>query len=229
MTTIDYSSSPYYAQAVQAANNWGVPPSLFVQQIGAESGFNPSAYNSKSGATGIAQFLPSTAAQAGYGIPSFDPTDPNASLDAAAHYDAALYQKTGSWSGALGAYQGNSSGSPYAGFSGVTDLLGSNMGGVQNAGLSWSNLFPSWAGGSGGPLGGSLLDLLSPTGTSVLGLPGQAPGASGDKLPVIPAVKRALLFILAVVIIGVGLWMLGGNDFSDLASAIKSRVKVSAP
>lgn len=213
---VDYSSSPYYAQAVQAAQTWGVPPGLFVQQIGAESGFNPNAVNSSSGATGIAQFLPSTAAQPGYGISSFDPTDPSASLNAAAAYDAALYKKTGSWTGALASYSGNSSGKAYPGNSGVSDWL------------NWQNIFPGWAGGSGGVLGGSLLDMFAPKGSSVFGFPGQAQGVSGDKIPVVPAVKRFLLFILAVVIIGVGLWMLGGNDFSDLASAIKSRVKVSA-
>lgn len=120
---MDWSGSPYYSVAVAAANTYGVPANLFTWQIGQESGFNPNAFNSTSGATGIAQFLPSTAADPGYGVTPFDPTDPNASLYAAAQYDAALYQKTGSWDAALQAYSGGSYGAP--------GNLGPSIGGSQ--------------------------------------------------------------------------------------------------
>jgi len=205
----DYSTSPYYAQAVQAAQTWGVPPNLFVQQIGAESGFDPGAYNPKSGATGIAQFLPSTAQQAGYGIAPFDPADPEASLNAAAAYDKALYGQTGSWGGALRAYSGSSGGSAYPGSSGVQSALatlGENMGGVQNASMSypWDFKTPNFLG-------------------SGQNTPGDAAGAAvGEAIPVVPAVKRGLLFLLAIVIIGVGLWMFGsGNDLGGLGAVLK--------
>jgi len=86
-----------YARA--AAQRAGIDPDIFVAQIQQESGFNPQA-KSPVGATGIAQFMPGTAA--GMGI---DPTDPYASLDAAARMDAQNLQKYGGdWSKTLAAY-----------------------------------------------------------------------------------------------------------------------------
>jgi transglycosylase-like protein with SLT domain len=69
-------------EAAKDAHNYGIDPVIFVAQINQESGFNPHARNAVSGAAGIAQFMPATAA--GYGI---DPYDPIAALDAAAKYD----------------------------------------------------------------------------------------------------------------------------------------------
>lgn len=83
--------------AAQVAQQWGIPTSIFNWQINQESGFNPNAQNGN--ATGIAQFMPGTASQ--FGI---NPNDPYASLNAAAQYDAQLYQQTGSWTGALTKY-----------------------------------------------------------------------------------------------------------------------------
>jgi hypothetical protein len=110
----------------QQASAYGVPVNLFNAVINAESGWDPNSYNTSSGATGIAQFLPSTAANAGYGIAPFDPTNSQSSLSAAAQYLSALYNSTGSWTGALNAYSGNSQGGqPYPGNSGVADALSS--------------------------------------------------------------------------------------------------------
>jgi len=92
--------------AAQDAAAAGIDPATFVAQIRAESNFNPNALNTGSGAIGIAQFLPSTAANAGFGIAPFDPTDPVAALQAAAAYDAALEVKYGSLTAALTAYSG---------------------------------------------------------------------------------------------------------------------------
>jgi len=86
-----------YARA--AALQAGIDPDIFFRQIQQESGFNPKA-KSGAGAVGIAQFMPGTAA--GLGI---DPTDPYASLDAAARMDAQnLKQYGGDWSRTLAAY-----------------------------------------------------------------------------------------------------------------------------
>ena len=62
--------SQYVAIAEQDAVAAGIPANYYVRQINAESGFNPNAV-SPSGAVGIAQFLPSTAA--GLGINPWDP------------------------------------------------------------------------------------------------------------------------------------------------------------
>jgi hypothetical protein len=89
----------YGSDIAAASSRWGVPAQVLSWQLNQESGMNPAAYNPASGSTGIAQFLPSTAAQ--FGI---DPTDPAASINAAAQYDAQLYGQTGSWTGALQRY-----------------------------------------------------------------------------------------------------------------------------
>ena len=57
-------TSAYVAIARQDAINAGISPDYFTRQINLESGFNPNA-SSPSGAVGIAQFLPSTAAGLG--------------------------------------------------------------------------------------------------------------------------------------------------------------------
>jgi type IV secretion system protein VirB6 len=90
------------ALATQDAEAAGIPPSVFVAQIEAESAFNPNVGCNSYGACGIAQFIPSTAAA--FGI---DANDPVASLQAAAEYDAQLEaQNGGSLAAALTAYSG---------------------------------------------------------------------------------------------------------------------------
>lgn len=81
------NTSQYHAVAIAAANKFGIDPQLFVRQIQQESGFNPNA-RSGAGAVGIAQIMPATAK--GWGV---DPTDPIASLNAAAKAMAG-YTKT---------------------------------------------------------------------------------------------------------------------------------------
>lgn len=94
----------------QYAAQYGVPWNVFQQQIQAESGWNPNIACNGSGACGIAQILGSTAANPGYGIAPVDPSDPAASLQFAAQYDAALFAANGnSWVAALTAYSGGCS------------------------------------------------------------------------------------------------------------------------
>lgn len=93
----DWTSSPFYPTAVAAAQQYGVPTNLFVEQIGQESSFNPSASNGN--AFGIAQFMPGTAQQ--YGV---NRADPVSSLYGAAQYDAQLYSQYGSWQTAMQKY-----------------------------------------------------------------------------------------------------------------------------
>lgn len=85
------------AAAAAAATANGVPVPLFLWQIGQESSWNPNAVNGN--AVGLGQFMPATAQQ--FGI---NPLDPTSSLNAAAQYDAQLFQQTGSWQGALTSY-----------------------------------------------------------------------------------------------------------------------------
>lgn len=81
----------------------GIPSGLLARLLYQESRFRPDiisgATRSPVGATGIAQFMPATAAQ--WGI---DPNDPRQAIPAAGQYLLSLYRQFGSWSLALAAY-----------------------------------------------------------------------------------------------------------------------------
>src|SRR3989442_9095801 len=101
--------SQYVAIARQDAINAGISPDYFVRQINQESGFNPNAL-SPTGAEGIAQFEPGTAA--GLGI---NPLDPVVALNAAAHLMANYsHNYGGNYAMALAAYNGGSGTVQYA-------------------------------------------------------------------------------------------------------------------
>lgn len=84
----------YGPTADAAATQYGLDPGLFRRLIGSESSFNPTAINPQAvngeHASGIAQFLPSTAA--GLGV---DPFNPTSSLYGAASYLSDLVGKYG--------------------------------------------------------------------------------------------------------------------------------------
>jgi TrbL/VirB6 plasmid conjugal transfer protein/Transglycosylase SLT domain len=84
-----------------AAAKYGVPWNIFQAQIQGESGWNPNIGCNATGACGLGQFIPGTAAQYGVNV-----SDATSSLYGAAQYDAALFQQTGSWAGALTKYTG---------------------------------------------------------------------------------------------------------------------------
>lgn len=89
-----------YVAALRAAEiKWGIPAELLVAQAYQESRFNPEAVNSWSGAMGMMQFMPATAAE--FGI---DPFEPYQAINAAGKYMAQLYRSTGDWKLALAAY-----------------------------------------------------------------------------------------------------------------------------
>jgi hypothetical protein len=84
---------------LESAARHGVSASLLAAQLMAESNFNPNAV-SPSGAQGIAQFMPATAAA--YGLD--DPFDPVAAIEAQARLMAELLRQFGSVELALAAY-----------------------------------------------------------------------------------------------------------------------------
>jgi hypothetical protein len=119
---ITLPKSQYVAIAQQDAIAAGIPPDYFARQINNESGFNPNAV-SPSGAVGIAQFLPSTAA--GLGI---NPWDPIQALRGAARLMANYaHQYGGDYAKALAAYNGGTGTVQYA---------------VNNCGANWLNCLP---------------------------------------------------------------------------------------
>jgi len=115
-------TSQYVAIARQDAVDSGISPAYFVNQINAESSFNPYAV-SPVGAVGIAQFLPSTAA--GLGI---NPYDPIQALSGAARHMANLSRSYGGdYAKALAAYNAGSGTVNYA---------------IQQGGANWMNFLP---------------------------------------------------------------------------------------
>jgi Transglycosylase SLT domain/D-alanyl-D-alanine carboxypeptidase len=91
--------SRFRTPLLRAAARWNVSAALLAAQLMAESNFNPFAV-SPAGASGIAQFIPSTAAS--YGLR--DPFDPVEAIDAQAHLMSDLIRQLGSPQLALAAY-----------------------------------------------------------------------------------------------------------------------------
>ncbi len=99
----------YVDVARQAAIRSGIDPDSFVRQIQQESHFDPNA-QSPSGAVGIAQFIPSTAASIGV-----NPYDPVSALNGAARLMSSLsVQFGGDYAKALAAYNAGPGAVQYA-------------------------------------------------------------------------------------------------------------------
>lgn len=73
-----YTREQIIQRVADYAAMYGIDQSIGVEQIRTESGFNPRAYNSGTGASGLGQFIPGTWQQYGHG----DPFDVDANLDA---------------------------------------------------------------------------------------------------------------------------------------------------
>jgi hypothetical protein len=89
--------------ARQIALQAHIDPDIFVRQINKESGFDPTAYNKISGATGIAQIIPRW-------HPGVDPNDPQAALQYAANLMRGFIDKYVNYDSALRAYNAGPNG-----------------------------------------------------------------------------------------------------------------------
>jgi hypothetical protein len=89
---------PYADLFTRAGNRYGVDASLLAAMASQESGFDSRAVSS-SGAQGLMQFMPATAA--GLGV---NPLDPASAIDGAARYLSSLKNQFGSTELALAAY-----------------------------------------------------------------------------------------------------------------------------
>ncbi|MCL8208283.1 MAG: lytic transglycosylase domain-containing protein [Actinomycetia bacterium] len=95
----DTSPAALKTMAAQAAEQAGLPPSVFQALVQVESGYNPQAVSPK-GAMGLTQLMPATARALGVS----DPFDPAQSLAGGARYLAQLLRQFGSLPLALAAY-----------------------------------------------------------------------------------------------------------------------------
>lgn len=89
----------YEAIIAAAEVKHGIPTGLLMRQAWAESSFDPNAVNSYSGAQGMFQFMPETAAWL-----KVDPFDVRSAADGAGRYMKYLYGRFNSWPLALAAY-----------------------------------------------------------------------------------------------------------------------------
>jgi hypothetical protein len=97
----------------QAAAEYGVPQTLALDLFGAESNNTPNAVNSVTGAEGMGQILPSTAANPGYGLaPLTDPFNAQSNINFSLQYLAALFKQFGSWVAAVLHYYPNAATDP---------------------------------------------------------------------------------------------------------------------
>ena len=96
----------YVELADYYAEQYGLNPTIFRRMIMQESGFDPAARNERSGALGIAQIMPDSARQPGFGIdPIEDRLDPEQSLRFGAQYLRAMLDRyDGDYARALAAY-----------------------------------------------------------------------------------------------------------------------------
>lgn len=109
ITDLFPKAAPYEDAINTAQNKYGIPENYLAKLLNAESAFRADIISgqkrSSTGATGIAQFMPATAADLG-----INPTDPIQSIDASGKYLSQLYAKFGNWTEAIAAYnwgQGN--------------------------------------------------------------------------------------------------------------------------
>ena len=141
----------YAEMAAATAQQYGINPEVFVRQMVQESGLNPDAVSPK-GAVGIAQIMPDTARDPGYGIePISDRSDPEEALRFGAQYMRAMLDRyNGDYGLALAAYNAGP---------GAVD----EAGGIP-AFEETQNYVRSILGGSGAPIGAGM-SMGGPQGT----------------------------------------------------------------
>lgn len=187
----------YRSQAAQFAIAAGINQGIFVNQIQAESGFNPNAV-SPAGAQGIAQFMPATAK--GLGLNPFDPT---ASLKAAAAYDAkSLATYGGDYQKMLAAYN--------AGGGAVNSA-------VAQYGTGWLAHMPT-------ETQNYVKNIMS--GTQPTASPTTQPTSTSTGSSALDTVKLwgeyAAIFLLALLLVVVGFFLLNGDAAMSTAKQVLS-------
>jgi hypothetical protein len=97
----------YTELVASMAEQYGIPVELAMRWVQKESGFDESAVNKRTGASGLTQVMPATATDPGYGVTPLSAEllmDPEANLDFGFQYLSAMKDKFGNWEDALRAY-----------------------------------------------------------------------------------------------------------------------------
>lgn len=94
----------YRAMAATSANRYGIPVPIFDALVQTESAYDPNA-RGRAGEIGLAQLMPSTALQL-----KVNPWNPAENLTGAAAYLRQQFDRFGSWTNALAAYNGGPGG-----------------------------------------------------------------------------------------------------------------------
>ena len=191
-----------------------MPVNLLTNQIGQESSFinqPPPPPGSGSTATGIGQFIHNTALNVpGYG--ALDPTDPVASINATAAYDASLYANpkagNGSWLQTLNLY-GTTANGAAANSQVKQDAIDLDNGAAYDA-----------SGASGMDTGtAATMATVNPTQAAAAGANVKAAQVSTNILGIFEEYfVRAVLIILGLIFVGVGLTMFK-NPVGDAITA----------
>jgi hypothetical protein len=213
-------ASPYDSAIAQAEAANGIPTGLLHTVIGAESNYNPAAFNPASGAAGIGQFLPSTAADPGYGIAPFNPADPFASISAAGQYLKAMFAKTGSWAGAVQAYGTTTSMPQTQGQQAV--WTAANAADNSGSGITGANLAGNQPSPSG--YGSASLIPVASGGTGLAGKSGAA-GVTGQPLLPDPGLGLSLGVAPDLAKWASGLAAAIGKGFTDAVSSFFSSIE----
>jgi hypothetical protein len=184
---------------------------------------DPTIVNPASGASGVAQILPSSAADPGYGITPVDPTDPTSSFEFMGQFLQAMYKKTGSWADAVEKY-GTTSGNP-ALQSQLNTLL-------QNEGLDGSSgtTVASSSSPAGATVQGTGFDTGAASGTT--GIPNGIGGpTASEQIPqtdlsgyLSELAIRAALIILGLVCLMGGFVILGRENVAPAISRQVGRI-----
>jgi soluble lytic murein transglycosylase-like protein len=169
---------------VATASNLGVDPNLALAVAIRESGLNPSAVNQESGAIGLFQIMPATAAELG-----IDPNDPIQNIEGGIRYLGEMLAKFGDRALALAAYDWGPGHVSHAVATWGADWLAHAPTETQNYVV---DILGSGAGAAGSGAPSAPVELSPTLFTPAIG-PAARPGISGVALSVLALVAVIML------------------------------------
>lgn len=170
-----------------AAAKYGVPPSIMQAVATQESGLNATPPDGAAGEIGTFQVMPANITAAGY--TANQARDPTTNANIAGNMLASLYDKYGSWSAALSAYNTGSPTSPTGATYAASVLTIANGGSTGVGSMNATSSLPATTGTGTG----------TGTGTAVVSPAGTASASSA-------ASSRVLAYLVAALIVLALLW-----------------------